>query len=90
MLHAVFSFEFRIPHSAFGTANFFMDDLPYPLCSKLPGLKQEMGPPVPHIRDTMSGEAAIEHIFAVLWTAEPRFESLPAGFWTKRDILCHC
>jgi hypothetical protein len=26
MLHAVFSFEFRIPHSAFGTANFFMDD----------------------------------------------------------------
>jgi len=38
----------------------------------------------------MSGEAAIEHIFAVLWTAEPRFESLPAGFWTKRDILCRC
>ena len=67
-----------------------MDDLPYPLCSKLPGLKQEMGPPVPHIRDTMSGEAAIEHIFAVLWTTEPRFESLPAGFWTKRDILCRC
>jgi hypothetical protein len=27
MLHAVFSFEFRIPHSAFGTANFFMDDI---------------------------------------------------------------
>jgi hypothetical protein len=38
----------------------------------------------------MSGEAAIEHIFAVLWTTEPRFESLPAGFWTKRDILCRC
>jgi hypothetical protein len=38
----------------------------------------------------MSGEATIEHIFAVLWTAEPRFESLSAGFWTKRDILCRC
>jgi hypothetical protein len=42
-----------------GRANFFMDDLPYPLCSTLPGLKQEMGPPVLHIRYTMSGEAAI-------------------------------
>jgi hypothetical protein len=27
MLYAVFSFEFRIPHSSFGTANFFMDDI---------------------------------------------------------------
>ena len=42
-----------------GTAHFFMDDLPYPLCSKLPGLKQEMGPSVLHIRYTMLGEAAI-------------------------------
>jgi hypothetical protein len=38
----------------------------------------------------MSGEAAIQHIFAVLWTTEPGFESLSAGFRTERDILCRC
>jgi hypothetical protein len=68
----------------------FMDDFPYPLRWKLPGLKQEMGPPVLHIRYTMSGEAAIKHIFAVLRTTEPGFENLPAGFRTKSDILCRC
>jgi hypothetical protein len=38
----------------------------------------------------MSGEAAIQHIFPVLRTAEPGFESLSTGFRTKRDILCRC
>ncbi len=32
---------------------------PKDICSKLPGLKQEMRPPVLHIRYTMSGEAAV-------------------------------
>jgi hypothetical protein len=32
---------------------FFIDDFAYPLCPKLPGFKQEMGPPVFHIRYTM-------------------------------------
>jgi len=70
--------------------NFFMEGLPYPLESRLSGLKKEMGPPALHTRYTMSGEAAIQHIFAVLRTTEPGFESLSAGFRTERDIFCRC
>ena len=57
-------------------ANFFRNDLAYRLCSTLLGLKQEMRPPVLHIRYPMPGEAAIQHIFAVLRTTEPDFENL--------------
>jgi hypothetical protein len=55
----IYAMRFALCAMLQGRANFFVDDLPYPLCSKLPGLKQEMGPPVLHIRYTMSGEAAI-------------------------------